>query len=259
MVLGVGLALPPETGIAQNTLYDDFESSELSAQKWRAEQTGTGGLELVRQIVAGQLLMAHRVAGLTTASIGQRRSSNRLRFPNGQHVTAVQFTVRVDDVAVLGCAAPEASISRGFAGFVGVLFNDGSSPEPTNATGDVAAFIFVERRSTSTDPEGVVSVLAGLYRCTSASCQAVPIDERVIATVPIQTDVTLRMVWEEALQQVHFQVNTNPIETFSYPQSVVTRRFFRVLQVRGDAANCADGTQPFARMTTSFDNILVNP
>ena len=120
VMLGALLAFAPARVHAQFVPYDDFDDEFLSPAKWTAQQSGTGGLELVRQIVDGKLHMALRVLGNTTTNTGNNSVNNRLLFRNGGDLIGVRFKMRVLEVSAQGCA--EGTISRAFAGFSGSLF-----------------------------------------------------------------------------------------------------------------------------------------
>jgi hypothetical protein len=171
--IGVLFATTIEISSAQGTLYDDFSGKELNADQWISQQSGSGGLELIRQPLLGKLVMSHRVTGDTSTSIGQRESRNELKFRNGSGINTVKFEIKVKDFAVLGCEAPGSGISRSLAGFFSALFNDGSSTNSGDLTGDVGAFIFLYRTSDSADPADLLRVEAGMVRCASINCSTV--------------------------------------------------------------------------------------
>ena len=122
VMLGAWLAFAPELVHAQFVLYDNFNDERLSPEKWAAVQSGNGGLEIVRQLVSGELHMALQVFGKTTTNTGINRINNRLQFKNGSSLIGVKFKMRVLEVSAQGCA--ESTVSRTFAGFNGLLFSD---------------------------------------------------------------------------------------------------------------------------------------
>jgi hypothetical protein len=242
---------------AQSSLYDNFDNGELSQARWSAQQQGTGGLELVREIRRGRLLMGHRVLGMINT--GQTTSINRLNFELGRNLTALRFNITVRDVSVLGCSDPEGNISRSFAGFNGTLFNDGSSSGSRDATGNLGAFLFVERRSDSVDPPEMLHVIAGTFRCLNNSCSRVEDVQRDLGTVTIGEQVSLRVVWDELNSQLRFRKNRDAVVRVRYEGSVARRINSRTLLVRGDAANCLDSRRGVAAMGASFDDVFINP
>lgn len=260
VVIGTIFTTTIETASAQSTLYDDFSGKELNADQWISQQSGSGGLELIRQPLLGKLVMLHRVTGDTSTSIGQRQSRNELRFRNGSGINTVKFEIKVKDFAVLGCEAPGSTISRSLAGFFSALFNDGSSMNSGDLTGDVGAFIFLYRTSDSADPADLLRVEAGMIRCASINCSTVEdIGLLDLGSVAKNETVSLWLSWEAAENRVRFQKNNEPIQAVNYSQADVISRGFRVLEVRGEAANCNIGMRPFAKITAVFDNIFVNP
>jgi hypothetical protein len=259
-LVGTFFALEIRPIHAQGTLYDDFSSKELNADRWTGQTSGSGGLELIRQPVFGKLLMSHRVTGDTSASTGQRESRNQLRFRNGTAVNTVKFELQVKDFSVLGCEASGSAISRSLAGFFSALFNDGSSTTSGDQTGDVGAFIFLYRTSDSSDASNVLRVEAGMVRCSSSDCSTVDdLGLLDLGMVSKNERVSLWLTWEAAENRVRFQKNDEPIQTVNYSQTDAILRGFRVLEVRGEAANCNIGTRPYAKINAAFDNIFVNP
>jgi hypothetical protein len=260
VMIGALFTTTIEIASAQNTLYDDFSGKELNAGQWISQQSGSGGLDLIRQPLFGKLVMSHRVTGDTTTSIGQRASRNELRFRNGSGINTVKFEIKVKDFAILGCEVPGSRISRSLAGFFSALFNDGSSTNSGDLTGDVGAFIFLYRTSDSADLPDQLRVEAGMVRCASINCSTVD-DIGILDLGPVAKNetVSLWLSWEAAANHVLFQKNDGPVQPVPYSQAVVVPRGFRVLEVRGEAANCNIGTRPFAKITAVFDNIFVNP
>jgi hypothetical protein len=245
---------------AQNTLYDGFSNKELDPTKWSSQQSGTGGIELIRNIFFNRLVMSHRVIGATSADLGQRSSRNQLRFVSGGSLTAIKFDMMVQDFQVLGCEVPGASISRSLAGFFGAFFNDGSSTGTGDQTGDVNVFLFLYRTSDSTDPEHLLRTEAGMIRCANSNCTTPEnIEILDLGTVAKGESVTLRLNWERDKRQMNFQKNDDEVRSITYTLPVVNLRSYRVFDIRGDAANCPSGPRPFARVTAFLDNVFVNP
>jgi hypothetical protein len=260
VAVGVLLVLTIDMARAQSTVYDDFNAKEINPALWITQQSGSGGLELIRQPWLGKLVMSHRVVGETTTSTGQNTSRNQLRFRNGSGISTIKFTMKARNLAVLGCEAVGANTSRSLAGFFSALFNDGSRTSSEDQTGDIGAFIFLQRTSDSTDPDNLLRVEAGMIRCASSNCSAVEdIGLLDLGTVAQNENVSLSVSWEDAEKRVRFQKNDEPIQLVNYSQAVVTPRGFRVLEVRGEAANCNVGERPFAKITAVFDNVVVNP
>jgi hypothetical protein len=112
LVVMIGALFTTTIGIvsAQNALYDDFGGKELNAGQWISQQSGSGGLDLIRQPLLGKLVMSHRVTGDTTTSIGQRASRNELTFRNGSG--------KVKDFAVLGAKCPDQVSPEAWRGFL---------------------------------------------------------------------------------------------------------------------------------------------
>jgi hypothetical protein len=260
VIIGVLYAITIGTVSAQGTLYDDFDFREINAARWISQQSGSGGLELIRQPLFGKLVMSHRVVGDTSTSTGHKDSRNQLRFRNGGSINTVKFNIEVRDFAVLGCEAPGSDISRSLAGFFSALFNDGSSTGPGDQIGDVGAFIFLYRTSASTDPDDLLRVEAGMIRCTSSNCGTVEdIGLLDLGTVGKNKNISLWLSWEADAKRVRFQKDADPIQLVNYSQVVFSLRAFRVFEIRGEAANCTVGDRPSAKLTAVIDKVFVNP
>jgi hypothetical protein len=232
---------------AQSILYDKFRAA-LRLDLWSGEQIGVGGLELVRTIQDGRLILGHRVLGETTQSTGRSISSNRLRFQAGQTLTAVSFDVIMQNYKVQGCAT-EGKFSRSVAGFTGAMF--------TNSKGAIGADLWVLRDSDSEDPPNRLRVLARLVQCVATECVD---EERDLGTVALGEPTTLRVRWEELNGRIRFQKNDeSPVFVRYTPEEVIRRLQTKVLTLVGNAANCTDGSHPVAAMTASFDNVFYNP
>jgi len=258
VILSLGIAVGAVH--AQNTLYDNFTQNELDPAKWSSQQSGVGGLELIRQPFFNRLVMSHRVVGATSNDLGQRSSRNQLRFVSGGSLTAIKFDVTVQDFEVLGCEVPGSAISRSLAGFFGVFFNDGTSTGPGDQTGDVNVFLFLYRTSISTDPEHLLRTEAGMIRCANANCsltQDIAILD--LGTVAKGDSATLRISWDPNNQRMDFQKNNDEVRSIVYALPAIAFRTYRVFDVRGDAANCPSGPQPFARVLAFIDNVYINP
>lgn len=256
-VCGMLFTIPAGSVYAQATPYDSFRR-ELSPVRWSTQTQGTGGLELVREIRNGRLLMSHRVVG--ALDTGQSTSINRLNFVLGRNLTALRFNLTVRDVSAVGCSEPEGDISRTFTGFIGNLFNDGRSTSSGDATGNFGVFLFVERRSDSEEPPEILHVKAGTFFCQSRTCaEDMEEVEEDLGTVTIGEEILLRMVWDQTNSQIRFRKNQDPTVRVNYTAPIVRRLNSRSLQVRGDAANCIDGPRPVASMSAFIDNVLITP
>jgi hypothetical protein len=258
-VCGILFTITAGSVSAQSTLYDRFPNGDLDPVKWSAQQQGTGGLELVREIQRGRLLMAHRVLGNGTTSTTQTTSLNRLNFEFGRNLTALRFRLTVRNVSVQGCSDPGGNISRSFAGFIGTLFNDGSSSGSGDSTGNLGVFLFAERRSDSEESPELLHIKAGTFRCLNNACSSIEEVEEDLGTVTLGEQVLLRMIWDEENNQIRFRKNQDAVVQVPYTGPVARRINSRNFQVRGDAANCLEGPRPVASMGAFFDNVFINP
>lgn len=223
VIFAVALNDPPRPAHAQPTLYDDFSGDKLDPDKWFGEQgvrpgEGQGGLELVRQIQDGSLLMSHRVAGGNPTMGSFVISRNRLRFPLAiaNSITAAQADVTVTDFTVTKCSVPPSGDSQVDAGLVEVLFNDGSSTGPNDETGDISLQLVLVREGHSIDPPDILRATAHFIRCTNATCTTGTRFDRDLGPVSVGTTVTLRWRWDKANKAILFQKDTDDIQAFTY-------------------------------------------
>lgn len=265
LMLGDVLGEAVHPAYAQSTLYDDFSSSRLNANKWFGRQFvqgGNGGLELTRKSQQGQLFMFHRVLGGTAANIGQHIGRNQIEILNPNSITAMRFDVRVTAVRLRGCTVGGADRSNTRARMSGFLFNDGTSTGPRDSTGDVSMAVEVLRRTTDTDPPDVLDIQGFLTRCQDAVCSASPVLAIAdLGSTSIGTPVTLRWNWVPTTNRVNVQKDSNPVLSLVYPPAneLPPVNVSKRLEVRVDAANCTVGPRPFAEMGAFFDNVFVNP
>jgi len=269
MLVTFGILLMGHVAPAQAQLYDDFNATKIDPDKWvgvQAQDAGEeGGLRLIRRIeldgTEGHLVLSHRVVGGTFTNTGLRISRNRLRIvqdPNA--ITAVRFDVMVRDFSMLGCSA-SSSVSGVRAGFIGFLFNDGSSTDPQDATGDIIGIVGLSRISSSTDSTGIVRAVGILARCIERTCSGQLTTFTVLDLGPVATGetVTLAMNWDRVEKKLDFQKNAEAVHSIAYTQDDSRPPIFslKALEARGQAANCTVGPRPFADVTGVFDNVLV--
>jgi hypothetical protein len=246
-VAGV-IGITPSRVLAQSTLYDDFSGTDLNPDKWWGYQYQFGGgtgLELVRQIQNGALILSHRVAGGVLSDVGTHESDNEVGFQR-TGIIALQFDVNVASFLATSCPTSVWS-SFASARAINGLFNDGR--------GDVRASIEARRDSASSDPPDQLQVVAFLWHTVDGTLNFVD-----LGPLSTSTTATLRMTWNQAGHAVDFQMNGNPIQSVSYTRddSLPARDPTAVLAASGFAANCTAGRQ-FATISATFGNVLVDP
>lgn len=269
MALGVlwpGIGTSPVG--AQSTLYDTFNAHELDPDKWFGEQASTpsnAGLEATRLLQGNQLWMSHRVIGGTASDTGQWASRNRVRFfpfATASGITALQFTVAVHEFDLAACATAGSASTRVAAGSNGWYFNDGTSTGPSDATGNVGAFVWLERASDSTDKPTVLRAIGGVYRVLAPSgLPTVSLGSVDLGPAKKGKPATLRLLWDAVADRFEFQLNNGPVQTISYALNDLNPPSggFKDLEVRGDVPNCTAVPRPFGEITASFNDVLVSP
>ncbi len=203
------------------TLYDDFETKRVNAEKWFGQESasgGPGGLELVRRSDRkGHLVMMHRVSGGNDSNRGRHISRNRLRMPRDQRITGMHFDVMVRHLSLKGCEAEGASNSAAKARGSMFLFNDGSSTGSSSATGDVGAIVEVYK-SVDSDAEKHEYHLRGfVFRCRTRSCGSTSTVGSVdLGTVKRRETITLGMQWHAETNEVSFWKNDEDGQVVTY-------------------------------------------
>jgi hypothetical protein len=242
------LALP--TAQAQNLVYDTFTAPKINANKWTAEQSGAGGLDLVRQITGGRLVLGHRVVGEVTAETGENNSANSLRFLRNRDWSGIRFVVRVTELALRGCATAGTAPAQARVGVFGRFFHDGRR--------DVNALLFAERFSDTTDAPGLLRVVGVVTRCTDAACTAVEEVGAVdLGTLAVGVETTLLLRWASATNRFLFRKGDAAARAIRYEAAVPSERTTRNLSVGGRAPHCPDMPRPFATITATIDNVMI--
>ena len=235
---------------AQAILYDGFNGPDLDATKWTADQSGSGGLEIVRTVTKGKrLLLAHRVVGNVNTNTGLNNSANRLRFATHRGFHSIRFKVNVTEVDVQGCDAVNTT-AAGRVGFFGAYFSD--------SVGTVSAFLFARRESDSTDAPNLLRVTGNVTHCTDAECSSgEDLGTVDLGTMPIGVNTALSLRWDEANNRFIFRKNLEPIQSISYTLPVVVKRQGRTLSVGGEVPNCRTAPRPFAKISTFLDSVMI--
>lgn len=259
LILGIACGGTFSSSWAQSTLYDDFSGAVINPAKWVGSEFRN--LEVIRSLVGGRLVLAHRVVGQTAAT-GFQDGDNRLNFllnPTG--ITAVRFDILVQKLEILPCSVSGSPAANARAGFITFLFNDGSSTTPNNNTGNVVVLVQLSRSSTSTDAPNVLRAEGILIRCNDAFCGNRTTTVTDLGPVNTGPNVTLRMSWDKANKRVDFQRDAEPTQPIPYTVNDDFPPTFTLtaLQVRGLVPNCSTGPHPFSEINASFDNVLVNP
>ena len=170
--------------------------------------------------------MRLRNQGSRTSTLNIVGANNRLYFRNPSAINAIEAEFVVKKLTVLGCeAAQNPNYTRIRPTMIDLCtFNDGSSAKPGDSTGDYFMRIQTNREAYSTDPEGVLTVGALLYRCFDPACAAAystyPNFNPDIGKVRVGQKFTLRVIWDAANYQFRVGLNCNPDVVFAYDPSL---------------------------------------
>ncbi len=205
----VVLASVPVSAVEPLALYDNFNAPLIDPDRWFGSEFSFLGAEAVREIFGNRLHMRYRGYGDTGSNSDTMFDLFRLNFADADAVTAMKATVRVTNVESTGCAA-NGSPTQARASLNGFFFNT-RTPTPGSAENDVLAAIRVRRLSDSTDPAGVLQVVAVVIHCGDANCFTGPFLGFInLGTVAVGDKVTLRIQWDPDNNRFIFQRGNQP-------------------------------------------------
>jgi hypothetical protein len=258
------LALPA-TAAAQLVFYDDFSAKRIDPGKWigvPSSVSGDGDVDrrevsvgLLGQGASRGLHISQTMYSTTGTNTGSGGSGFGLGFANAGKLTAVSFSLTVNDAQSLSCGANAAF---GVAGLSAAFFNP--SPSPDGATGDVTVSIDALRFSTDTGNN--VEVIGGIAQCLDRKCNnQTSLSFVDLGPVALGSANTLAVTWDKPNHQFIFQLNAGtPVASGytvsdAYPPGLDLKSLF----VFGSVPHCTATPRPYATMDTLFDNVFVNP
>lgn len=253
------------------TLYDNFNSTLINFTKWTGSVSDA--LEASRSIVFpvagdGELLLTARGYGFRTGNLtpfegGEGRgTTNRLKFRRLAQdvIRAIKATVRFNSALATACTTAGVGATQARFRMHGYFFNDGTG-EPGHATGDVFARVEVRRLSNST-VANQLEIRAQVQRCSDPACDFTDVlFNQVLGTVLVGATSTLLLQWDQVANQFLFQLNANPLVTFTYtlvdtrgPQNTFDKKY---IGINHFIPNCpAVQTQAF--MSVNVDDVFLN-
>jgi hypothetical protein len=187
----------------QPTIHSDrwFGSSDL-------------GHERLRTVKEDKFVMRFRREGGTDFDAGSTGNfRNRLLFANPA-VAAAEAEFMVRDLVVTGCPAnPTASSSRVRIELLKFSdLNPAVIRPPGDRTGDYVGRVYAFRTSDSTDPDGLLTVGAILFRCNNGPCSASTTIAGPIALgqVALKKWFRMRLAWDAPASQSRAGLNSDP-------------------------------------------------
>jgi hypothetical protein len=226
---------------AQGVLFDDFSLPFIRGDRWRTDQPEAGsgtGLETLRLVSNGALLLTHRVGGGQTGDVGAHISAARLFF-NAATGGALKFDVTVLSMTATGCSVPDSNFTDVEARMWTQLFQNG----PLEAQASVG----VVRISSGTEMRAVGGVSG--------------IGSVDLGPVTAGTRITLRLSWDPANNRVDFQRNNEPVQSVTYTvdDSMPIASPFVLMEAVGFVANCTVAPRPSGVVSALFDNVFITP
>ena len=258
------LALPA-TAAAQLVLYDDFSAKRIDPVKWIGVPTSVSAdgeadrrevsVGLLGQGASRGLHISQTMYSTTGTNTGAGSSGFGLGFANAIKLTAVSFSLVVNEAQSLSCGVNAAFV---IAGFSADFFNP--NPSPNGATGDITVSIVALRLSTDTGNN--VEVIGGIAQCLDPKCNnQTSLTFVDLGPVALGSANTLAVTWDKPNHQFLFQLNADaPVASGytvsdAYPPGLDLKSLF----VAGSVPHCTTTPRPYAAMDTLFDNVNVNP
>ena len=225
--------------------YEDWTASTIRSDRWLGGSDL--GHERLREVHGGSLWMRYRREGATASDVGATGFfSNRLSFRSPRQVDQMEVELRVRDVSVSGCLAnATASIARAAA--IDLTRISDLPPEtpsaPGDLTGDHVARVEVRRLSDSTDPAGVLTVRALLFRCNNPGCASNTVVGTPIVLGQVLTHrwFRLRLVWNADGDEFRAALDDAADVSLPYPPEANSRPAnspFALIRTQHLPANC---------------------
>jgi len=252
---------------AQWVLYDDFNTSRISRDKWFGTETSTGNMEVIRKIQGGVLHLFNRTYGDIVSDIGSQQGTLRIDFTNPDAIKGFRARVRIMDYEAEDCATNQTATSTRLR-LHGHFFNT-VSPQG-NPTNDVVAYIGVRSQSDWSDPPDTLRVVSSIWRCLNQVCAVDNvdldiIDYREIGTVQVGVWTTLGIEWDPTKHRFVFKLGAKSIPV-SYAQYLQDHDLedkelpgykTKSIQTTEVCPNCSTPPRSTGSMDAYFDNIYV--
>ena len=230
-------------------IYEDWRKSTIRSDRWTARDDPAH--EVKRQVIRMPFTwhnwfeMRYRREGVISPSEGLVGASQRMNAQNGSAINKMEADFRVMRMVVKGCPANINIKTRIRPAQIAVGgFNDGSSSGPGDLTGEYFVRILANREADSTDPTGVLTVGAFVFRCIDAPCSNAysTIFDLNVAKVRMGELFTLRAIWDEPNNRFLVGVNDGPDVILAYDPELNQKSGQGIAQfgIQLVASNCPD-------------------
>lgn len=267
VVMAVCTAGSPAGAAEPLALYDRFGSALINPAKWFGyEDNKRQSLAESVRVIAPHRTLGRRLNlqvrgyGRTDANLGTTGGANRLRFFNGDAVTAIRTKVWVSAYTARGTASnPDPTSVR--ARLSGFFFNVGTAV-PGSALGDVFAQVYLRRESNDVLPAGQLKVRGSVIQCTNADCSTgTVLASADLGTAALGQKVQLLLQWDAAGNRFIVQRDAAPkvLLPYAVPDSGLPGiSNNKRLEVEYDAADSTAAPRPMGYMKAYFDEVYVN-
>ena len=239
---------------AQMVLYDNFDANLINPAKWVGNPGDPHIQEELRTLAAvpgvpkdKQLHLMQRAYGGTTDNSGSSGGLFGLSFRNPSAITALSFTVAVNTVKVVDCAANPGT--RTSAEFRGSFFSEVASPISSND--DVGADFGIEQSLQESGPTVVGFVYDGNGNVFGF---------QKLGIVALKSTNTLFLQWDQPNHRFIFQLNggTQVFEPYSVSDTSPPFYAFKDIGFARVVQDCTSTPRPYALVDADFDNVYVN-
>jgi len=151
-------------------VYENWTSPFIRSDRWIVA-TGRAH-EARREVLGRHLLMRFRLQGTTLLDTGFTSANQSIQFVNPNIIKMIEADFQVEKYTVVGSEANQSQPGTRVRPVQISLpgFNDGSSTGTGDMTGDHFMRIMINREAFTTDPPGMLTVQAFLFRCIDATC-----------------------------------------------------------------------------------------
>ena len=235
---------PGEGSHESFAVYEDWTTSRtIRSDRWTARDDGP-----VQEIGLGirghKLVMRQRREGATISNVGLLGRSQFIFAKNASAIDQLEAAFKVRRLVASSCALNPGNTRVRAAALALSAFNDGTSI--VGQIGDHFVAVVANREADSSEPEGVLTVQAFLFRCQDSACfnPLSNIFNLAVGTVLVGEPFTLRAVWDGANARFLIGVNDQPDVVLAYNPTLdhgPAHGPFAEVHQQGVTGNCAAG------------------